>query len=153
MSPPDSARQMLGTIALRLQSGTKLVLLHGNADPDALGCAFAIAKSFPNVEVAAPGGLDRLSKVICAKMDFEIIETTSSERHDVKVIVDTSSPDQIGQFSEGLSDCIVIDHHTRTDRWQGCTYYCDDTKRSCAEIVYDLLKEADVPIGREVGLP
>lgn len=152
MSPPDSARQMLGTIALRLQSGTKLVLLHGNADPDALGCAFAIARSFPHVKVAAPGGLDRLSKVISAKLNFEVVETPSSDSYDVKVIVDTSSPDQIGLLSEVLNDCIVIDHHAKTDRWQGCTYYCDDTKRSCAEIVYDLLREAGVPIGKEVGL-
>ncbi|MDD1773371.1 MAG: exopolyphosphatase, partial [Methanomassiliicoccales archaeon] len=133
---PDSARQMLGTIALRLQSGTKLVLLHGNADPDALGCAFAICRSFPNVEVAAPGGLDRLSKVIGAKLDFEVGETPSPDKYDVKVVVDTSSPDQLGPFSGSLNNCIVIDHHARTDRWQGCMYYCDDTKRSCAEIVY-----------------
>jgi len=152
MSMPDSARQMLGTIALRLQSGTKLVLLHGNADPDALGCAFAICRSFPNVEVAAPGGLDRLSKVIGAKLDFEVGETPSPDKYDVKVVVDTSSPDQLGPFSGSLNNCIVIDHHARTDRWQGCMYYCDDTKRSCAEIVYELLKEAGVQIRKEVGL-
>jgi len=152
MSMPVSARQMLGTIALRLQSGTKLVLLHGNADPDALGCAFAICRSFPNVKVVAPGGLDRLSKVIGAKLNFEVGEIASLEGYDVKVVVDTSSPDQIGPFSGGLDGCIVIDHHARTDRWQGCTYYCDDTRRSCAEIVYELLKEAGIKIGKEVGL-
>jgi len=152
MSMPLSARQMLGTIALRLQSGTKLVLLHGNADPDALGCAFAICKNFPNVDVVAPGGLDRLSKVIGAKLDFEVGETASPAGYDVTVVVDTSSPDQLGPLSGGLGNCIVIDHHARTDRWQGCTYYCDDTKRSCAEIVYELLKEAGVQIGKDVGL-
>lgn len=152
MSMPLSARQMLGTIALRLQSGSKLVLLHGNADPDALACAFAIHSSFPDVEVVAPGGLDRLSKVISTKLDFKVGETASTDRYDVIVVVDTSSPDQLGPLSGDLGDCIVIDHHARTDRWQGCTYYCDDTKRSCAEIVYELLRETDVKIGKDVGL-
>jgi nanoRNase/pAp phosphatase (c-di-AMP/oligoRNAs hydrolase) len=152
MSMPLLDRQMLGTIALRLQSGKKLVLLHGNADPDALGCAFAIYRSFPHVDVVAPGGLDRLSKVIGSKFDFKIAERPPSENYDVTVILDTSSPDQLGSFDGSLENCIVIDHHTRTERWPACTYYCDERKRSCAEIVYDLLKEAGIQIGKDVGL-
>lgn len=143
---------MLGTIARRLQSGRKLVLLHGNADPDALGCAYAIYRTFQNVDVAAPGGIDRLSKVIGAKLDFRVLDFAAPDEYDVVVVVDTSSPDQLAPLTCKIERCIVIDHHARTDRWQDCVYYCDDSKRSCAEIIYDLLKEAELGVGEDVGL-
>ncbi len=50
------------------------------------------------------------------------------------------------------ADCIVIDHHSRSDRWNGHTYYCDESKRSCAEIVYRMIRDAGIPITRQAGL-
>ena len=46
---------MLSSIASELAKGKKLVLMHGNADPDALGCAYAIYCAFPDVTVVTPG--------------------------------------------------------------------------------------------------
>ena len=62
---------MLATIASELAKGRKLVLMHGNADPDALGCAYAIYRSFPDVTVVTPGGMDRISKLIADKASGE----------------------------------------------------------------------------------
>jgi phosphoesterase RecJ-like protein len=142
---------MLSAIAEELRQGKKLVMVHGNADPDALGCAYALYRSFPDVTVVAPGGLDRISKLIAAKLDFPILSEADPEAFDERVVVDTSSPDQLAPLMP--LHCIVIDHHAQTGRWEGSKrYYCDDTKRSCAEVVYEMLRLGKVKIKRDVGL-
>jgi nanoRNase/pAp phosphatase (c-di-AMP/oligoRNAs hydrolase) len=143
---------MLTTIAERLLQGRKLILLHGNADPDALGCGYAIARAFPEADICAPGGLDKISKVIAAKLELKVPDRVDMTAYDQVVVVDTSSPDQLGDFADVPADAIIIDHHSRSDRWGERTYYCDDSKKSCAEIVYQLLKIAGITIERDVGL-
>jgi len=152
MSKTFVANQMLGSIAQRLRTGRKIVLLHGNADPDALGCAFAIGEFFPDVTIVAPGGLDRISKVIALKLGVTVEEEADAEGFDLAIVVDTSSPDQLAPLSRLPRDCIVIDHHARSDRWAEYTYYCDDSKRSCAEIIYEMLRDSGAGLTKEVAL-
>lgn len=143
---------MLKVIAERLRQGRKLILLHGNADPDALGCGYAIARSFPEADICAPGGLDKIAKVIASKLDLRVLDWADVMKYDQVVVVDTSSPDQLGEFASVPAETIVIDHHARSDRWGDKTYYCDDKKKSCAEIIYQLLKLAEIKVERDVGL-
>ncbi|HEY3419768.1 MAG TPA: DHH family phosphoesterase [Methanomassiliicoccales archaeon] len=143
---------MLTMIAERLKQGRKVILLHGNADPDALGCGYAIAKAFPDADICAPGGLDKISKVIAMKLNLKVLDRMDMTEYDQVVVVDTSSPDQLGEFSSVPANAIIIDHHARSDRWGDRTYYCDDKKKSCAEIVYQLLRVAGIGIERDVGL-
>jgi bifunctional oligoribonuclease and PAP phosphatase NrnA len=143
---------MLTTIAERLRHGRKLILLHGNADPDALGCAYAIARSFPEAEICAPGGMDKIAKVIAAKLNVKVLDRSDMTKYDQIVVVDTSSPDQLGEFASVPPETIIIDHHARSDRWGTRTYYCDDTRKSCAEIIYQILKVAGIKVERDVGL-
>lgn len=143
---------MLADIGAELKHGRKLVLVHGNADPDALGCAYALFTCFPEVTVAAPGGLDRISKVIAEKIDFKPQELADVGSFDKVVVLDTSSPDQLAPMTSLPEKCIVVDHHARNERWNEHLYYCDDSKRSCAEIVHQLLKEAKAKVPRQTGL-
>jgi nanoRNase/pAp phosphatase (c-di-AMP/oligoRNAs hydrolase) len=143
---------MLKAIAADLREGSKLVLMHGNADPDALGCAYAVYSCFPCVTVVAPGGLDRISKIISEKLDFKPGELADVSRFDQVVVLDTSSPDQLAPMNSLPERCIVIDHHARNERWAQHQYYCDDSKRSCAEIVYQMLREAGIEVPRQAGL-
>jgi len=142
---------MLSDIAARLRNGSKLVLVHGNADPDAIGCAYAVYRSFPDVTVATPGGMDRISKLIVQKLDFQVVELADFSDFDQVLVLDTSSPDQLAPMNVLPEHSIVIDHHARSDRWNGHLYYCDDTKRSCAEIVYTMLKTADIRMERDTS--
>ncbi len=142
---------MLGHIAEILDRGRKAVLVHGNADPDAMGCAYAIAHAFDNVDIVVTNSMDRVSKSIYSHIEVELLNELEPDRYDTIIVVDTSSPDQIN-FEGDLPECVVIDHHARTDRWEGNLYYCDDSKRSCAEIVHRMIKDAGKPITREMGL-
>ncbi|UCE91264.1 MAG: DHH family phosphoesterase [Methanobacteriota archaeon] len=144
---------MLSDIAAELESGGRtLVLIHGNADPDALSSAFAVSRAFPDVEICAPGGLDRVSKILASRLDIEVRERDIDPEDERVLVLDTSGPDQI-PLQLDYSDSIVIDHHARNSAWNGARIYlCDDTKASCAEIVYELLKAAQKDIDRDVAL-
>lgn len=143
---------MLSSIAAELsKDGGTLVLLHGNADPDALASAFAVQSAFPDVVIGTPGGLDRISKVLSRVIGIESREDFSDVRHERILILDTSGPEQLeGDFD--LSKAMVVDHHARNPKWESAKlYYCDDTKSSCSEIVYELLEAAGKGIARDVA--
>ncbi len=143
---------MLKEIAAELGSGGgTTVVLHGNADPDAVSSAFAISKAFEDVVIAAPGGLDRASKVLAKQLDIDIVMESLPDSKRV-LVLDTSGPDQI-PIEFDYSDAIVVDHHAKNRAWDDCRlYYCDDSKASCAEIVYELLKAAGKVPDRDVSL-
>ena len=144
---------MLSRIADELsKGGGTLVLLHGNADPDALASGFAIQQSFPEVIIGVPGGLDRLSKLLSLTLGINTLEACTGILKKRTLILDTSGPEQI-HCEVDLSDTIVVDHHMKNDKWsRAMLYYCDDTKSSCSEIVVELLKAAKKDISRDVAL-
>ena len=144
---------MLSEIAAELDSGGRTrILLHGNADPDALSSAFAVSRAFPDVEICAPGGLDRASKVLASRLGIDVRESEDIQGSDRTLVLDTSGPDQI-PFEIDYGNSIVIDHHARNSAWENARiYFCDETKTSCAEIVYELLKAADRGMDRDVAL-
>jgi phosphoesterase RecJ-like protein len=144
---------VLSSIAEELsKEGGTLVLLHGNADPDAVASAFAVQQSFPEVMICTPGGLDRVSKVLAKTLNIEATEDIAKLPMARLLVLDTSGPEQIG-IEIDISEAIVVDHHTRNERWaKARLYYCDDTKSSCSEIVYELLKAAGKKPSRDVAL-
>ena len=128
------------------------MLLHGNADPDAVASAFAVQRSFPEVLIGLPGGLDRVSKVLAKTLNIETSEDITKLPMARLLVLDTSGPEQLG-IDIDISKAIVVDHHARNERWEKARlYYCDDTKSSCSEIVYELLKAARKKPGRDVAL-
>ena len=135
-----------------MEGGRKLILLHGNADADALGSAYALSMAFPEGDIVAPGGLDRVSKVVTEKLSLDVGERTEISKYDLVVVVDTSSPDQLEMEERVPQGSVIIDHHARSEKWKGCDYYCDDTKRSCAEIIFELILLAEKEIDHEMGL-
>ena len=135
----------------RLRAGRKLVLIHGNADPDALGCAYALRSCFPDVDICAPQGLDRISKVISRKLGFEPLGTRTWSVYDLMLVVDTSSPEQLGEMNRPTPDWIVIDHHARTISGL-MPYYCDDTQAQLRRARLRSHQESHVTLDKPAGL-
>ncbi|NLI74273.1 MAG: exopolyphosphatase [Euryarchaeota archaeon] len=127
-----------------------VVLLHNNADPDALGSAFAIQQAFGKVTIAALGGMDRVSKVVATKLSIIVEETIDLEEFDLIAAVDSSSAEQLGVDGDIVD--VVIDHHAPTGQWTGPLHFIDENRRSCAEIVLDLVRAADHTLSRDTGL-
>lgn len=143
---------MFGDIAEKLRNGNKVIVVHGNADMDAVGSAYAIKRAFPEADIFAPTGIDRVSKVVQEKFGIEILETCDFSDYDQVVVVDTSSPEQLETDLEIPKSAIVIDHHMPTGKWDGYTFFCDDTKTSCCEVVKDILDSEGISIDREMAL-
>lgn len=134
------------------KEGGTLVLLHGNADPDAMASAFAIQRSFPDVTIGTPGGLNRVSKILAKNLGIETFEDVARVERARLLILDTSGPEQLaGEYD--LAKAIVMDHHTRNSKWDAARmYHCDESKASCSEIVRDLLVAAGKTPSRETTL-
>ncbi len=135
-----------------LREGKKVILVHANADMDALGSAFALAGLFPPADIYAPGGLDRTAKNAAEKLGIEILSSCDLSRYDTVAAVDTSSLSQLDLDEELPQGTVVIDHHIVTGDWDGCVSLIDPGRVSCCEIVYDLYRQSGKPIGRREGL-
>lgn len=135
----------------------KLVLLHSHTDVDAIASAAALKFNFQKICIAAPENVSRHGKALTEAIGVEIEPVPSLESFDMIVVLDTASPDMLGEQMPTLMDfrgkVIVIDHHLRNPDWERfkCVYYADETKRSCAEIVYQLMRSAGLKIDRRTG--
>ena len=144
---------MLKDIADRLRDKKKVILVHGNADVDAVGSAYALSKCFPAADICALNGIDRVSKIVAEKIGMDVIETFDEKDYDLIVTVDTSSPEQLtGTATLPKEKTLVIDHHQNNGKWDGYETYIDDSKVACAQIILDLIRESDMDITRDVGL-
>ena len=144
---------MLKDIADRLRDKKKVILVHGNADMDAISSAYVLSRCFPTADVCALNGIDRVSKLVSEKVGFNVTESFDEKDYDLIVTVDTSSPDQLQQDTVlPVEKTIVIDHHQNNGKWERYDHYIDDSKVACAQIVLDIIKENGLEIDRDMGL-
>jgi nanoRNase/pAp phosphatase (c-di-AMP/oligoRNAs hydrolase) len=146
---------MLKTTGEMLKDKKKVVLVHGNADMDAVGSAFAVSRCFPPADIYAPGGADRVAKTVAEKLGIDILESCDLSDYELVVVVDTSSPEQFKPGDVTVpAGSVVIDHHNPSGKWEGMHFLCDDTKVSCVEIILEIAKAcgAEVPKDAYLGM-
>jgi nanoRNase/pAp phosphatase (c-di-AMP/oligoRNAs hydrolase) len=148
--------QTLATIIEELKGGSKLVFIHQNADVDAIGSSIAVSIAFPDCTICTYQSVSAQSKIFLEELGFEVLidpDPEVIENFEKYLVLDTSSPSQLGGLVEHIEAPIVIDHHTRTDNWDELSkiYYCDESKKSCAEIIYELLVEAGIELDKTTG--
>ncbi|MDR1690698.1 MAG: DHH family phosphoesterase [Candidatus Methanoplasma sp.] len=142
---------MIKETAELLKAENKVILVHGNADMDAIGSAFALSVCFPKGDIFAPGGVDRVAGLVAEKLNIDILEECDISRYDLVVVVDTSSPEQL-KPAVVPDGSVVIDHHAPTGKWEGMHFLCDDTKVSCCELVKDIIDSVDIDIPKEAAI-
>lgn len=147
------SENMLSSTAEKLKDCKKVILVHGNADMDAIGSAYAISKCFPPADIYAPGGIDRVSRMVSEKMGFEVLLECDISDYDLVVVVDTSSPEQFkpGEVTVPQGS-VIIDHHGATGKWDNMHFLCDDTKVACTEVVLNLIRSENIEMTKDVGL-
>lgn len=122
-----------------------LILLHSNADPDAVGSAVALNEFLrlhnKKAKICCESA-NRMAKDLMKNLQ-ETFESPPLEKCPENVIVlDTSTPSQLGEctaFLEKARNIIVIDHHTDSSFQTGL--HLQEEKTSTAEILYNLLPE------------
>ncbi|NOQ55456.1 MAG: hypothetical protein GQ477_01475 [Nanohaloarchaea archaeon] len=133
-----------------------LIIVHHNADPDAIGSAIALARGFDQsnlkCEIFAPGGLSSQSKRLLEKYPYPIAKKIK-EYPKLVFILDTSSPEQLNG-AKIPKDCktIIIDHH-RPGKLADMAdmKIIDPSAHSTAILVYDMLISAGIQITAEIA--
>ena len=144
---------MIKETAELLKTDNKVILVHSNADMDAIGSAFAISACFPHGDIFAPGGIDRVAGLVAEKLDIKVLEECNLDDYDLVVVVDTSSPEQLKPAVESIPEgSVVIDHHKPTGKWEGMHFLCDDKRVSCCEIIKDIIEYAEVEMPRNAAM-
>jgi nanoRNase/pAp phosphatase (c-di-AMP/oligoRNAs hydrolase) len=124
-----------------------LYLCHRNADPDALGSAFALKEALGGT-IGIAGGCDRVASLLAKQLNIEFVVDPSND-YDLVVVVDTSTLTQLNGFQ--LNKYAVIDHHATTSLNENAAFYLHRNRSSTAEIVLGVLKSMGAPIMRRVA--
>ncbi|HEY9205716.1 MAG TPA: DHH family phosphoesterase [Candidatus Methanoperedens sp.] len=124
-----------------------LYLCHRNADPDALGSAFALKEAIGGT-IGIIDGCDRVASVLAKQLNIEFVVNPAGN-YDLVVVVDTSTHAQLNSFQ--LTKYAVIDHHATTSLNENAAFYLHRNKSSTAEIVLGVLNSMGAPIMRRAA--
>lgn len=118
--------------------GSKLVLMHKNADPDAIGSAAALSRAFGG-DVGAVESVSLVGRRVAGILGLSILIDPDPQRYDRVFIVDTSSPTQLGPLAPLLRGPVLIDHHEYFE-WPGARIvHVEKDCTSCCEVVHRVL--------------
>ncbi|MHA1144866.1 MAG: DHH family phosphoesterase [Candidatus Helarchaeota archaeon] len=132
------------------------IMLHKNADPDAVGGGFAlyslIKKICPDIEVKICGDeVSLVSKKIIEKLKIPFLEDLKDFNPDCLLLFDLNSPELLGKHRDLLNSSrlvYLIDHHHQSEAVKDLTSwsFVDAGSPSASELVYRLYEELDVPL-------
>jgi nanoRNase/pAp phosphatase (c-di-AMP/oligoRNAs hydrolase) len=126
-----------------------LYLCHRNADPDAIGCSFALSQAFGG----AIGAIDDLSRTgvsLAEILGARILINPPMDSYDLVVIVDTSVKTQLGNRLP--ASYALVDHHLDEGLLEGAIFFIQKPTKSTAEIVWTILKENDKKVDERIAL-
>jgi phosphoesterase RecJ-like protein len=125
------------------------ILCHHNADPDAIGAAYALQRLIKildpesTTEILYPDSASQLSNKIISH--FNIVASTSPKivKADTIIVVDTGSIAQLETLApllKGVGVKIFIDHHSKNAEIEkiASIYIEDEEAVAACELVYDL---------------
>lgn len=124
-----------------------LYLCHRNADPDALGSAFALREAIGGT-VGVIDSCDRVASLLAKHLNIDYI-INPTNNYDLVVVIDTSTSGQLNGFQ--LINYGVVDHHATTSLNENALFYIRRNKSSTAEIVLGILKSIGAPVMRRVA--
>lgn len=141
------------------------VITHKNADPDAFFSAHAILELIRAlnkesiVDIYFPEGVSALTKKLVEyfSLDLELWKRKAvNKNYDLIIIVDTGSPEQLGEYSKILMKenvkILLIDHHYTHEFFRKrSSLYVDPNAKSTAELIYNLYRECSVEISKNIA--
>ncbi len=140
----------------RVDARFVVLLCHHNADPDAIGAAYALSSLLSRLrprlrtEIAAAQGPSRLSKHLLASLPISLKKNPNIEEAQVIILLDTNTIQQLGDWAERVkaskSPIIVVDHHASHPETEllAALSVSDENASSTCEIIYRLFMEMNV---------
>jgi bifunctional oligoribonuclease and PAP phosphatase NrnA len=126
-----------------------LYLCHRNADPDAIGSAFALQQAFGGT-LGVVEDLSRSGEALASSIGAVVELDPAAEVYDLVVIVDASVRLQLGNIN--LAKYALVDHHLDDGLLAGAEFYIQRPSHSTAEIVWKILRESGAKISKEMAM-
>ncbi|MCX6678418.1 MAG: DHH family phosphoesterase [Methanothrix sp.] len=126
-----------------------LYLCHRNADPDAIGCSFALSRAFGGA-IGAVDDLSRTGASLAEILGAGVQINPPVEDYDLVVVVDTSVRTQLG--GKLPASYALVDHHLDEGLLEDALFYIQKPAKSTAEIVWTILKENDKKVDKMAAL-
>jgi len=126
-----------------------IFLCHRNADPDAIGSAYALREVFGGT-IGIIDSVDRISTTLLNYLETKPIRRQNISEYDITVVLDTSTHVQLDGIE--LGKYCLIDHHTTNNLLKNAEFYIHQPTSSTAEIIYTLLHEAGHSFSVEMGI-
>jgi phosphoesterase RecJ-like protein len=126
-----------------------LYLCHRNADPDAIGSAFALQQAFGG-SLGAVEDLSRSGEALASSIGAVVELDPVADGYDLVVVVDASVRLQLGNVR--LAKYAVVDHHLDDGLLAGAEFYIQRPSNSTAEIAWKILRKSDVPVSKEMAM-
>jgi bifunctional oligoribonuclease and PAP phosphatase NrnA len=126
-----------------------LYLCHRNADPDAIGCSFALSRAFGGT-IGATDDLSRTGASLADILEARIRINPPMDDYDLVVIVDTSVKTQLGDRLP--ASYALVDHHLDDGLLEGALFFIQKPTKSTAEIVWTILKKNGKKIDERIAL-
>ena len=135
-----------------LTSNNIVLLCHNNPDGDAIGSTLAMYHTLKKLGKEVDIVIKEPPKRFNFLEGFQDIKEESSRDYDTAIILDTANIDRVNDPSDILNKVkrkYVIDHHISN------TKYGDENlveeRPACCQIVYELIKESNIEITKELG--
>jgi len=125
--------------------GPALILMHTQADPDALASAYLISRLFRDSTIGSYGDLANTAKEMASDLGIEYAIDPDPDGFDVIVVVDASTPEMLTPDRKIEPD-LVIDHHRPQDGWKDAVHVEDEDRPSCVEVVLEIMSAMDIPL-------
>ncbi|MFH1450949.1 MAG: DHH family phosphoesterase [archaeon] len=142
-------------------SGKKVQLIaHHNADPDAVGSAYALSEALKQLgcetEIGVAESISKLSKQVMEILGADV--AISPEINcDLLVLLDISTPGQLSSYAETVNNAdvprVIIDHHAvQGESLSADKKIVDENAKSTTEIIHRLLPLLGVKVTRKMAL-
>jgi len=126
-----------------------LYLCHRNADPDAIGSAFALAQAFGGT-LGVAEDVSRLGQAVANAIKARIVLDPDPDKFDLVVVVDASVQLQLGGIRP--ERYALVDHHLDKGLSAGAKFYVQRPANSTAEIVWGIIRESGAPVSKEMAI-
>ncbi len=123
-----------------------LVLMHSQADPDALSSAHLLAKAFREADIGVFDDLNQNAKHVAERLGMTVLIDPDTTAYDAFAVVDAASPGMVST-ERVIEPDLVIDHHTPDGTWEDALRIIDDGRTSCTEVVIDVLDSLGIALG------
>ena len=135
-------------------SNNIVLLCHINPDGDAIGSTLAMYESLKKLGKDVDVLIEDPPEVFNYIKNFTSIKKSSTKKYEVAIILDTASRERVSDPSnilDSVSKIIVIDHHISNTNYGN--YNLVEKYPACCELVYNLIKEMDITIDKDIAVP